>query len=211
MHNYFKQYIKAVSQPLPEMADYFEKENSYLNNLVSAESLVLDVGCGNGRTMRFLAPLVKKVVGIDYHEQMIEAARQNLADVQNFELIHGNFFETNLNIKFDLVFASYNLLGSAEIAQNQRQRLLQKMVEITKTGGHVIASVWSDVGIDFANKYYPYIGIKVLKIEGNNVHTDQGTFKRFTKSELKGLADGIGKSFKIVELSNIFYLLDFVV
>ena len=211
MHNYFQQYIEAVSQPLPEMADYFEKENSYLKNLINEGSIVLDVGCGNGRTIKFLAPFVKKIVGVDYDEKMIESARQNLANIQNIELLHRDFFDTNFDIKFDLVFASYNLLGSAEVAQDQRRGLLQKMAADTKSGGHTVASVWSDIGIDFANKYYPYIGIKVLNIEGDDVVTDQGTFKRFAKPELENLAGSIGKSFKIVELSHIFYLLDFVI
>ena len=211
MHNYFKQYIKAVSQPLPEMADYFEKENSYLKNLVNPESIVLDVGCGNGRTTKFLAPFVKKIVGIDYDQKMVRSARENLAGISNVELLQKDFFEAELLQKFDLVFASYSLLGSAEMNPENRKTFLQKMAGHTKLGGHVVASAWSAGGIDFAKNYYPYTGVSVLKIENNNIVTDQGIFKRFSKQDLEELAEGIGTKFDIIELTKLFYLLDFVI
>ena len=211
MHNYFKQYIKAVSKPLPEMADYFEKESSYLKNLVASESIVLDVGCGNGRTTKFLAPYVKKIVGIDYDPKMVESARENLAGISNIELLQKDFFEAEFLQKFDLVFASYSLLGSAEMNPENRKTFLQKMAKHTKLGGHVVASAWSVGGIDFAKNYYPYIGVNVLKIENNDVVTDQGIFKRFSKQDLEELAEGIGTKFDIIELTKLFYLLDFVI
>jgi SAM-dependent methyltransferase len=200
--------MKAVTKPLPEMAEFFVKENNYLKNLISINSSVLDVGCGNGRTMKFLAPFVQKVVGIDYDAKMIEAAKQNLVGVGNVELMQEDYFKINYSKIFDLVYASYNLLGSSEIMPDQRRELLQKMISETKIGGHTVVSVWSDEGIEFAKKYYPYIGIKVLKIEGNDVMTDHGIFKRFTQEDLKELVEPLGKKFKILDLTNTYYLLD---
>jgi len=208
MQDYFQQYMRAISNPLPEMADYFEKENDYLKSLVNEKSTILDVGCGNGRTMKFFAPYVEKIVGIDYDPKMIEAARQNLANIQNIQLIQDDFIITNFDKQFDLVFASYNLLGSSEINPKQRKPLLKKMAELTKTGEHLVISVWSDTGIDFADRYYTDIGIKVWKIKDNDVITNHGVFKRFTKSELEELSKEVGTNYKIIELSNIFYLLD---
>jgi ubiquinone/menaquinone biosynthesis C-methylase UbiE len=211
MHNYFKQYIKAVSQPLPEMANYFEKENNYLKNLITSNSIVLDVGCGNGRTMKFLSPYAKKIVGVDYDPKMIASARENLSSFSNIELLQKNFFETEFHENFDLVFASYSLLGSLETKSEDRKPLLQKMTSHTKSGGHMVVSAWSVSGIDFAKKYYPYIGMNVLEIKDDCVITNQGTIKRFSKQDLEKLAEGIGRSYSIVELTDLFYLLDFVI
>ena len=210
MHDYFQQYLKAVTKPLPEMAEFFVKENNYLKNLITIDSSVLDVGCGNGRTMKFLAPYVRQVIGVDYDFHMIDAAKQNLSSMGNIELRQEDYLKNNYGKIFDLVYASYNLLGSAEVKPEQRKELLQKMISETKTGGHTVASVWSDKGIEFAKKYYPYIGIKFLSIEGNNVMTDQGIFKRFSQQELIDLAEPYSKNFKIIELTGIFYLLDIV-
>ena len=211
MHNYFKQYMRAVSNPLPEMKDYFDRENNYLKKIANARSVVLDVGCGNGRTMKFLAPYVEKVVGIDYDPKMVEEAQKNLAGVPNIGLIQKDFFDEKFIQNFDLTFASYSLLGSAEMELKNQKLLLQKMAKITKSGGHVIASAWNVEEINFARNYYPYIGVNVLKIENHNVVTDQGIFRRFSRQDLEKLAEGIGSKFNIIKLTNLFYLLDILI
>ena len=91
MQDYFEEYIRAVEHPLLEMVDYFNKENEYIKKIVNKESTILDVGCGNGRTMKAIAPFVKKIVGIDYDDKMIGAARVNLAGIDNCELKCQNF------------------------------------------------------------------------------------------------------------------------
>jgi len=207
-HNYFQQYISAVTNPLPAMADYFNKENDYFKKLVRSDSAVLDVGCGNGRSMKFLAPLVNKIVGIDCDEEMLGAAKKLLFGVPNTQLIIGDFMEMDFEKEFDLTFASYNLLGSCEIPPNHRKPMIEKMVRVTKPGGHVVASVWSDLGIEFARHYYPSIGIQVFDIQNNTVMTDHGFFKRFTKEELIDLVKDTGYPFNVIELTPIFYLLD---
>ncbi|PWB38833.1 MAG: hypothetical protein C3F02_01960 [Parcubacteria group bacterium] len=208
MSNYFRQYIRAVENPLPEMAEYFDKENFYLKNYVTPDSVILDVGCGNGRTMKFLAPYAKTVIGVDYDKKMIAAAGNNLSRFDNAKVIYCDFFHYQFKKMFDLSLASYNLLGSSELDPRRRPLLLQNMLECTKPGKHIVLSVWSDQGIEFANKYYPHIGIRVKKIEGNDVVTDHGIFKRFTKDELNHLAVATGREFQLLELTDIFYLLD---
>ena len=208
MKQYFDHYIKAVTNPLSEIAEYFDKENQFLKNLINKESIVLDVGCGNGRTIKFLSPFVKRIVGIDYSEKMLGAAKENLENLENVELIFANFLEHNFSQQFDLVYASFNLIGSCETKAGGGEVILGRMVKITKPGGHCVASVWSDVGIDFAWKYYPAIGIKVFEIKDNNVITSFGNFRRFSKNDLDNLGKLIGKNFRIVDLTKIFYLLD---
>lgn len=209
MSRYFKQYMKAVTNPLPEMARYFETENNYLQSLVDEESTVLDVGCGNGRTMKFLAPFVAEITGIDNSKKMIEAARHHLKDVSNTRLVLKNFLNHTFREQFDLVYASYNLLGSAEVLVDGGEALLRHMVAITRPGGHCVAAVWSDTGIDFANTYYPSIGIRVLSIQKNNVVTDMGIFRRFNKRMLQDLAMSVRQpSYTIVNVNDLFYLLD---
>lgn len=208
MHEYFEEYIRAVNNPLPKMRDYFLKEIDYIKSLVSSDSVILDVGCGNGRMLKELAPAVGKATGIDYDAAMITEAKKNLRGIKKSELILGNFFEMEPAAVRDVVFASYNLLGSTEISTDRRDFLLAMMKRHAKPGGHVLASVWSDSGIDFAKEYYPAIGIKVIGIEKYDVITDHGSFKRFTKAELEELAKKVSHSFHIIDLSDIVYLLD---
>jgi len=210
MYNYF---IDAITKPLPEMVAYFNKENEYLKNLINKDSWVLDFGCGTGRTMKFLAEFVDKVVGIDYDKNILDIAQTELKDLKNVELIYNDFFAANFRYKFDLVFASYNLIGSAEISEEQRQLLIKKMVDCTKPGGHIVASAWGDsqVAKDFDKKYYKSLGIEILGIEGNDVITNAGIFNRFSQDELERLLSCCFiTNFKIIPLTDIFYLVDII-
>lgn len=206
MESYFQNYIRAVESPLPEMRAYFDAENDYLKNLIASNSSALDVGCGNGRTMKFLAPLTKRVVGIDYDADMILAAKNNLDGIANVELILGDFLTYSFSEQFDLVYASYNLLGSAET--EDKQQLMKRMLSVAKPNSHVLFSVWSSEGIEFAKKYYPSIGIKISKVDGDSVITDHGVFRRFAKNELEFLFKDTHGKHRIITLTPIFYLVD---
>lgn len=51
-------------------------------------SVVVDLGCGIGRVMRPLAPLVREVVGVDVSDEMLERAAGYLSGLPNTRLVH---------------------------------------------------------------------------------------------------------------------------
>lgn len=52
-----------------------------------ANYTVLDLGCGIGRTAKFVAPNVKKYVGVDYSKNMIVVAKE-----RNKQLVNAEFY-----------------------------------------------------------------------------------------------------------------------
>lgn len=54
--------------------------------LLPEEWVVADLGCGTGASLAELAPRVRRVVGVDRSEQMLEAARRRTAGFENVEL-----------------------------------------------------------------------------------------------------------------------------
>jgi|LSQX01.2.fsa_nt_gb SAM-dependent methyltransferase len=81
--------------------------------MLTAESNVLDIGCGPGKYVVQFAKTVKSVVGIDISPRMIECAKKNavMENLQNaeFELVDWEELDVNSfgwNKKFDLVVAS---------------------------------------------------------------------------------------------------------
>jgi ubiquinone/menaquinone biosynthesis C-methylase UbiE len=92
----------------------------------------LDVGCGTGSTDSFLAPLVGELHGADISEEMLERARQNVAQA-TFHWYDGEklpFPEDS----FDLAFA---ICVFHHIPPSRRFKVVSEMVRITRPDGVV--------------------------------------------------------------------------
>lgn len=53
----------------------------------------IDLGCGAGEFLYFLAKHVKVEVGLDYSESMLESAKKNLESYQDIELVAADIFD----------------------------------------------------------------------------------------------------------------------
>jgi SAM-dependent methyltransferase len=63
---------------------------SGLDGLLGPERVALDLGCGVGRMDRYVAPRVKRLIGLDVSGEMVRLARQRLADLRNVEFVEGD-------------------------------------------------------------------------------------------------------------------------
>ena len=206
---YFDNFKKAVSDPLPEMAEYFEAENRYLASLASSDKRALDVGCGSGRVMEFIAPLVKEVVGIDYNQRMIALAAERLKGMPNARLVEEDIFRFQPLRPYDLVFASYNLPGSCDIAPSDRGALMEKLLELTSDSGDCVISFWKPTNPIWLDAYYRSLGAEVLESHGNVVATTMGQFTRFSDEEISCLVSDINVEYTVVHLTPMFDLVHF--
>jgi len=67
-----------------------EKILSPLEQTVSPQDTVVDIGCGVGRMTRALASRAARVIALDVSQEMLARARELNAQVQNVEWIHGD-------------------------------------------------------------------------------------------------------------------------
>lgn len=69
---------------------------------------VLELGCGSGRWALRFAPIVRKVVGVDFSEEMIKLsrARQSCLGLNNVEFYVATAQDLLLEEKFDLIYLS---------------------------------------------------------------------------------------------------------
>jgi SAM-dependent methyltransferase len=85
------------------------------------DEVVLDFGCGSGRIAYWIAPRVKKVVGLEITPEMIELAEENRTfENVEFMLYDGAHFPV-IPYKFDLVL-------SVGVLQIMKAEVLKKMV-----------------------------------------------------------------------------------
>ncbi len=184
-NSYVNNYIQAINNPLPELKDSFVRELELLKDSSDKDDIVLDVGCGAGRPADLFSAFVRKIICIDNDKNMLDLARQRCKNIDNIEIREGDALHMDFaDDQFDLVYATYNLIGS--LPKSDRQQLVDEMVRVARTGARIINITWKDnrETTDFLLKYYPSIGIEVISASDSKTVTSKGTFFRVSRQEL---------------------------
>jgi len=183
--DYVRNYIQAIENPLPELKNTFNKELEILKNNLNKNSVVLDVGCGAGRPADLLSKFVKKIVCIDNDKKMISIAKERCKKMSNVEILEDDALNLNFQENsFDLVYATYNLIGS--LKKSARQKLIDEMKRVVKDNSKIINITWKDnkETTEFLKRYYPSIRIEVIESDNSKTITSKGIFERISKEEL---------------------------
>ena len=103
-----------------------------------ADSRMLDVGVGGGRTTPHFAPLVREYVGIDFSPAMIEACRQRFPHGPggsiSFQIADAQALTGFPDESFDFVLFSLN--GLDVVGEHEdRLRALREIHRVCRTGG----------------------------------------------------------------------------
>jgi len=139
-----------------------EKTVSFIENLIHSNILsILDLGCGNGKTIRKLLEITKDKVfikGMDFSEEMLNEASKHLKNFKNVQLIHADiksFLDEEIknNKKYDIIIiinTLHNLSSKVQIF-----RILDESKKILKEKGYLI--------FDIRNSFNPFINLSYKK------------------------------------------------
>jgi ubiquinone/menaquinone biosynthesis C-methylase UbiE len=101
-----------------------------IKNLISANTFILDVGCGTGVLVFFLSDLAKKVIGVDKNKQILEYAQRKKSKWQiiNVEFVSKDANDLKLfsEICFDYVIFSMFLHQFSTIEAHRVLDLVKK-------------------------------------------------------------------------------------
>lgn len=126
----------------PRIQQYLEAEIQFVLDNIKSTDVVLELGCGYGRVLARLAMKAKSVYGIDTSEDSLLHAHEFLADFSNFELHKMDAASLNFkNQTFDVVIAIQNGISTFKV---DPQKLIQESIRVTKTGGKVLFSSYSE-------------------------------------------------------------------
>lgn len=111
-------YYKDMYQNQVSFYGRLERMVSYLK--LNSEDIFIDLGCGEGRVVFFLAlQNIKKVIGIEIDKGLIDSARRNLDNLK-FHRSHIDLIQTDAaeyEFKEETVFFMFNPFGRKTFTQ----------------------------------------------------------------------------------------------
>lgn len=116
---------------------------NFINSL-SKDSIVADIGCGNGRHLIPCAKKCKKAIGIDISKELVRIikTKNKLLNLKNIELVHSDAI--NLPIK-DNSFDAIIFIASLHNIKDKINRIksLNELNRVLKNDKKALISVWS--------------------------------------------------------------------
>src|SRR3989338_9709838 len=83
---------------------WFEEEKKYLQKIITPDAKVLEVGCGDGRSIFDILPITKNVTVIDHDDKAITDAKDNFSSYPTIKILKADATKLSFEDKsFDFV------------------------------------------------------------------------------------------------------------
>ena len=133
--------LNNVKNIYDQIANEFDVTRTYnwpwINTIMDSfteKSLIYDIGCGNGRNMKYIK---HNFIGVDNCEKFVDMCNNN-----NMKAIYSDMTDINLpSNTADIVMciASFHHLSNNE----NRIKALNEMKRLIKINGNIVISIWS--------------------------------------------------------------------
>ena len=154
--------------------EYMELEEEFILKTFKGVNNVLDVGCGEGRYLRKLAPIVGKITGLDFSEQLVALAQDSTSTLDNVTIILGSaeHLPTLVQETFTYGFLAWNTIGN--IPQELHQCIFENLAKVIENKVFISTFKCNPEVMDERLRYYAKTDFKVESIDGNQVILEGG-------------------------------------
>ncbi len=187
---------------------WFKEEKEFLLENIQKNAAVLEVGCGDGRSLKEISDITLNLTGVDHDETAIENAKINLRSIPEAKIILAEAkklpFEDN---SFDVVLCMSTFANFA----SEKQAILSEMKRVLKKKGLIFISVYSEDALKERLKAYKQadLQIKEVKTNGTVIFDDfgiDGISEQFSKGELESIFKTAKLRVLEIKKSTIAYL-----
>ena len=131
-----KKSYNAIAEDFDVTRQYIWPEFELLGKFIKKENRVLDIGCGNGRLLKFL---ITNYDGVDQSEELIKIAYKNYpnANFQVADVFHLPFEDASFDVVAGIAFLHH--IPSREF----RLKVLKEIHRVLKIGGILFLTNWN--------------------------------------------------------------------
>lgn len=166
------------------MRDWQEAEVALLRSVIKPNNIVLETGCGIGRVIELVDDGQIQIIGIDFVRGIVERTAKRFKGNKRVTIIHANACSLPFDEgTFDVTVCAYNTLGNIEPPSDFKA--VNEMIRVTKKGGKVVASVYSENALSAQLECYAKAGWNVIYYDHEIVRLDNGwSSRRFSLQSL---------------------------
>ncbi|NEQ84466.1 MAG: methyltransferase domain-containing protein [Moorea sp. SIO2I5] len=190
--------------------EYMELEEDFILRTFEGVDSVLDVGCGEGRYIRKLAPLVGKITGIDFSEQLVALAKDSTSTFNNVTIIKGRAEQLTTLVQetFTYGLLAWNTIGN--IPQQLHQAILDNLAKVVDKKVFISTFKCNQDVMDERLRYYAKTGFKVESIDGNQVILERGLHhaNAYSFTYFQELLESAGFSMKTHDLGFVGVMIE---
>ncbi|MBU0958751.1 MAG: class I SAM-dependent methyltransferase [Nanoarchaeota archaeon] len=181
---------KGVLEKIPDAYKrWFKEEKEYLEKYLTRDCKVLEVGCGEGRTLNDITHITKNITGIDHDEKAVNDAKNNFKNNPEIKIIQAK--AENLpfeNKTFDFVICMTTFANFAQ----KKYKILKEMKRVLKDNGSIIISVFSEYALPERLKIYSELNAPIKEIKDNGTvifdeSLGDNISEQFTKEQLESI------------------------
>ena len=185
----------------------FEKEKKYLQKIITKDASVLEVGCGNGRSIFDILPKTKNVTGIDHDNKAVADAKNNFSKYSSIKIIKADAAQLPFDSEeFDFVICMITFANFAD----KKFKALEEMRRVLKDSGKIIISVFSENALEERMRVYKTSGVKIKEVKNGTVIFDESLgdsiSEQFTKEQLENIFSRSNLKIENITKVNIAYL-----
>ncbi|MFH2047929.1 MAG: class I SAM-dependent methyltransferase [bacterium] len=222
MDDYYKEGLaadrlkKVYDLATPRIQRYLDKEIEYALSFIANSDVVLEMGSGYGRVLKYLTNKTHYVCGIDSSLASLQSAKQYLNKSNNVTLYQMNADALGFdNATFNVVVCVQNGISAFHVDPIV---LVKEMIRVTKPGGKILISSYSEKFWEDRLAWFRLQSEHGLLGEidwdktkdGNIVCKDGFTATTYTEDDFRRLMSNFDNKYTIIEIdeSSLFCIVE---
>jgi ubiquinone/menaquinone biosynthesis C-methylase UbiE len=190
-HENFNYWNKVIGSPSKKYAEWFKAEEIYLMKHIPQNSRILEVGCGEGRSLSYLTNRGCMLYGVDYDMNAGLLGRKRLES-------EGMFANILYGEATDLIFkdSTFDYVLSCTTPANfgsQTKNIYSEMQRVLKPSGEIIINVFNEDAFEERIKFYSALNAPIKEIRGTTVIFEdkkrEFVSQQFSRKQLEDLCE----------------------